>query len=424
MTRPCRLSGVKCSMKPLGSNLTTLPGLLILAALTLLAAHFGFRELEALLLALLVLCLAAYLWARFSLSKISVSIADEDCRAFPGEVMEARAQLKNAKLLPLVWLRAAFPARSGGCVLAAGEDGSPVQPGEDAEPEISESFVWLMPHQTVEWTQRVCAVRRGVCRVDSVCLISGDGFGLSERLKKAAVPGSFRFIVYPAVRPVSVQRIINNMSELQKSPSGFYTDPTLTKSVREYRDGDSPRSINWRSLARGGQLLVNVYERLDMRRVCLMADLEAFSFFEHVDSGTHTGTERRVNSERMEHMLSLLASCILALDERGVLCSLIVPAYGNRAARIITPEAHAQTAELLTALAEIDYSGEETFFPVDGMTDASHLLGQLFVFTGGNAERDAELERLLSPLRLFRIVQREGEGADSQTICETELTCP
>ena len=214
------------------------------------------------------------------------------------------------------------------------------------------------------------------------------------------------------------------MSELQKSPRGFYTDPTLTKSVRDYRDGDSPRDINWRALARSGQLLVNVYENLDMCRVCLIADLEAFSIFEHVDSGTHTGTERRADTERMERMLSLLASCILALDERSVLCSLIIPAYGGADARIVMPEAHSQTAELLTALAEIGYSGEETAFPLCDMLERSHLLGQPFVFTGGEPKREAELSHLLAPLTPFCIVQRDGESADRQTICETELTGP
>ena len=71
-------------MKLLGSNLVTIPGLFILAAGSLITAYFGYSALEALFIAAFILCLIAFLWAKFALKGIKVSISEEDCCAFSG----------------------------------------------------------------------------------------------------------------------------------------------------------------------------------------------------------------------------------------------------------------------------------------------------------------------------------------------------
>ena len=133
-------------MKHLGSNLVTPTGLAILAALTLVAAYLRATALEAMLIALLLLCSAAYFWARASLGHIEVELEQDDLRAFPGELMDAGARLKNAKFLPVIWLEARFPTSGAACVAPPEDETEALEPGE--EPEIKETFLWVMPQQS------------------------------------------------------------------------------------------------------------------------------------------------------------------------------------------------------------------------------------------------------------------------------------
>lgn len=391
-------------MKLPGSNFVTVTGLAILAILTLVCAYLGYSTLEALLVVILLLCLAAYLWARGSLGHISVEFDNSDCRAFPGQTMEAGAELVNAKLLPLLWLDLEIPDSGKGCV-------APVDDGEDCEKRsgpITEHFSWIMPHQRLSWRQGALAVHRGVCRVDSVELMSGDGFGLTVQQRSVPVPGGFRFVVYPKLLPVDITLILRNMRELEPAKNGFYTDKTLLSGIRDYRDGDSFRDINWRLMARTGSLQVNVHERLSMCRVCFVADVQSFAYTEEVAEDGERKTVTRVHTDEMERMFSLLASMITALTGREVLCTLVLPSIGERGSKILIPQVRSeQIAEQLTALAEVDYSGEQTGLPVEEMLNMRHKLGQVYILsrelkTAIGTELDGELG-------LLRILQEAEE---------------
>lgn len=410
-------------MKQPGSNLVTPTGLIILAALTLVAAYIHAAALEALLIALLILCTAAYFWARAALGHIEVALEQDEARAFPGETVEAGAHLKNAKFLPVIWLEARFPTAGAACVAPPEDELDELESGE--EPEIRESFLWVMPQQSIFWRQRVRAVRRGVCEIRGMALSSGDGFGLSGREKTAALEKAFRFIVYPEIRQVDPAPLLARLSELERSRSGFYTDSTLISSIRDYRDGDSFRDINWRLLARQGKIQVNVHERMAMRRLCLMPDLGSFGCTLVKDVDGERQTVRCVRGEELERMLSLMASIIVEVDGRDVLCSLAIPAADGAAARLVIPEEReGQVTLLLTALAEIDYRGGESVFPAAEIAESAHLLGQLFLFSLAVPERGGESALEREGLRPMRVVL-SGAGEDEygrEIITETELT--
>ena len=78
-------------MKTAGSNFTTRIGLGLLLALVLVCAYFGLTITGIFLGGLLLLCLAAYLWAAFSLKKIRIRFGGEDACAFPGEEFSVAA---------------------------------------------------------------------------------------------------------------------------------------------------------------------------------------------------------------------------------------------------------------------------------------------------------------------------------------------
>lgn len=393
-------------MKLPGSNFVSITGLILLAVLIFVCAYFGFALLEAFLVVLLLLCLAAYLWARFSLGNISVAFDETDCRAFPGQTLETGARLVNAKLLPLLWLDLELPTGGRTCVapVVDGESGE-----EDKPAAIAENFSWIMPHQKLSWRQSALAVHRGVCPVDRVELMSGDGFGLTVQRRSVPVSGGVRFVVYPPIRQVDITLILNSMSELEPVKNGFYTDKTLLAGTRDYRDGDSFRDINWRLMARSDSLQVNVHERLSMRRVCFVPDVQSFAYQAEVEEDQKKKTVTLVRADEMEQMLSLLASMIVALNDREVLCTLVVPAIGEKEARVIVPQVREdQIVEHLTALAEVDYAGEETRLPVDEMLAGLHQLGRIYILSLNL--KNAAGAGLDGELGLMRIVQETEEG--------------
>ncbi len=369
-------------MKTPGSNFVSWFGLGFLLVLILVAAYFEMVALESFLILAFILCLIAFLWGRLSLRKMDLKSAEEDCCGFPGAVLEAESQIKNRKMLPLIWLDLSFPIGKKTCI-------DPEEPDEEESQAITKdgrylrsTFLWVMPHQSISWKQKALAVHRGVCRIEEVKLHSGDGFGLSTQTSRVKLSPPLRYVVYPKVVPVDVSLILNNLSEMESAKNGFYTDRTLLENTRDYREGDSFKNINWRLLARKDELQVNVYEKLTMRRVCFMPDLFSFTHMEEVGEGSDRHEERVVERDNMENMFSLMASLMVKLHERGVLCSLVVPALGDTPERIVIPEtAETQVMELLGALAEIEYEAESVTLPLETIAIQRHKLGQMYVLS-------------------------------------------
>lgn len=416
-------------MKQPGSNFVSWVGLALLAALVLVAAYFDLAALESFLIIILLLCLAAFLWGRLSLRKIEVEAEYEESCGFPGQTLELPCSLRNRKLLPLIWLDLCFPIGAKTC-LAPMPDSVPdeTQAGKQKDRELRSSFLWVMPHQRIRWNQQALAVHRGICRVDSVRLYSGDGFGLSTQTGKAALPCAVRFVVYPKIVPVDVSLILNNMREMESARNGFYTDRTLLETTRDYCDGDSFKNINWRLLAKKDELHVNVYEKLTMRRVCFMPDLFSFTHLEEISEDNIKHTERVVERDEMEEMFSLMASIIVKLHERGVLCALAVPAIGDTPERVIVPEtAETQVMELLGALAEIEYAAEEVSLPYETIARERHKLGQLYLMSRSSQRSvlhgDARAAEELGAINIVQDSPAAGES-DRGIFTETDFRNP
>ena len=391
----------------LGSNFASVAGLIILAIAALGAGYMQLGILAVFLVALFLVCAVAFAWARVSLGGIELRSPQEDCCAFPGEEVEVKFTLRNKKPIPLLWLNAALQKTGRDCV-------SPCEDAQDSD-ELSEKILWIMPYRKVSWTQRAKAQRRGVCRIEKMMLHSGDGFGLSVQRKTVKLPAAFRYVVYPEIRSTDPTIILNNMTELDAAPSGLYTDVTLIKNTRDYRDGDSFKDINYRHMARTGQVQVNVHEKLTMCKVCFIADLESFVDIDWRENNGEKVKTYVIDEENLERMLSLIASLIAALHERNVTCSLIIPAIGETEARIVIPEdRQMQVMQLLTALSETEYDCQKTSLPTSEVLGCSHSLGQIFMFS--RSVREASCSRLtqqIEELPVLHIVQKAAEDGSA-----------
>lgn len=94
--------------------------------------------------------------------------------------------------------------------------------------------------------------RRGLHHFPNIKMTSRAPFGFSKKQGELTVDTSI--LVYPEVKK------LQSLSLLDRQPAAELTNPRAGMGsevigVRDYRTGDSPRHIHWRSVARRGQLI-------------------------------------------------------------------------------------------------------------------------------------------------------------------------
>ncbi len=378
------------------SNFVTIPGLVILFVLALAAAYAGIGLLFAALTALFLLCLLSRLWAEGSLKKLGFGMDAKDICGFPGDELCLPVRISNDKFLPVIWLSADLGIGEEDCV--APKDGSEAV------------FSWIMPRQKLSWDEPLKALRRGVKRISSVDLVSGDGFGLAWTASTADLSKDMQIFVFPAILPADITVLTRKLSEMEAWSKGRYTDPTLVNSTVPYGPGESVRDISWRLLAKQGELLVNKKEKLDTRRMCLVLDFESFSYETATETGSGTASVFHVRGEAFEHMLSLAASVIDKASSSGIRCSAVLPGYGKHGAEMIIPEeAELQAETLLRALASVKYGGGKCVLPHAQMMEEYHKLGQFFCLTASPAESMERLAGLEVPVWYISTSEAGGD---------------
>jgi uncharacterized protein (DUF58 family) len=114
--------------------------------------------------------------------------------------------------------------------------------------------------------------------------------------------------------------------------------------IREYRDGDNPRHIHWRSSARFRKRLVREYHREESQNVCILLD-------------AHVPDDAPELAERFESAVSFTATMAEELLDQDYQLSLA--AYGQGLVKLTTDRGPRQTRRILTALAEIQPSRDK-----------------------------------------------------------------
>ncbi len=105
-------------------------------------------------------------------------------------------------------------------------------------------------------------MRRGIWSLPGVGLQAGDGFGLSATEDWKAFEVPVRLVIAPRLEQRDVSPFLKVSQEAIAGNRGQMEDITILKSSRPYQPGDPVKRINWRMLARSGQVLVNQYEQV------------------------------------------------------------------------------------------------------------------------------------------------------------------
>ncbi len=187
---------------------------------------------------------------------------------------------------------------------------------------------------------------RGVHPLAGLRWSSRFPFGVSECTVKDAEDGEV--VVYPARGRLHEEMAagLRPRGAQQGVPTRFGLPGQEFRSVREYRPGDNPRRIHWRSSARLGTLQVREMERERTAPVMVILDSRV---------PADLSQERQANArETLEPAISFAAETVrMALEEgRG---ATVIGFFPEPAALTITPGRDAMTA-LNEALARLNPS--------------------------------------------------------------------
>ncbi len=325
------------------SYLVAMPVLAGCLVLGVLSALWGMKYLASVLLFYFLLGGISRLWAILSAKHLDIALSGSTAGAFPGETFVFKLTIKNQKFLPLLWAEVFFPLEKNLCMTPeqmrvpeewelpalTEQKASLEQVGEKRLP----SFLWYEErHVSFLWT----ANRRGVYSTEGWRLRTGDGFGLSQVEYKLSGAKPWQLAVYPKLVDVSTELFLRNQWNADTGARGVMADPTVIRSTRRYETTDSVKQINWRMVARGQPLTVNVYEDILPRSVCFLFDGESFG-------------GKEPHWEEMEEALSILASELVRLEEEQVECALCLPR--GRKTGAISLFGQGNTEDMLWALA-------------------------------------------------------------------------
>jgi len=308
---------VAASRKTLSSYLVH-PLILALLIIAALLANYWDKKLVAAYLSFVFLfSLLAALWSRQSLNKLSVGLETSQQELFAGQEITLQYEIKNDKLLPLIWLEIWQPLPPRLMLQPVGEFQT-VYDGPEGEGRqfYQKKLAFIKWYSQNVFATRWQALRRGVYTLKELTLRSGDGFGLAVKNKRVGLDKPISIVVYPRLVPVNTDIFFRPLLADGWGHRGLLEDTSILKGLRDYKPADSWKRINWRLLAKNNVLQVNEYEYVAPRVVHFIIDLHSF----------YTG-----DGLLCEKMLELIASVMVDLHSRGLRCGVSLPSFGGEA---------------------------------------------------------------------------------------------
>jgi uncharacterized protein (DUF58 family) len=185
---------------------------------------------------------------------------------------------------------------------------------------------------------RLVPTRRGVQSLERYEMATSFPFGFIKRAIERQRKDSL--LVYPAmaqVEPRLLERCISEeftSSRMRPRPGGadeFY-------GVKEFREGDNPRLINWRRTARTGTVVANEMTRVSPPRLVVLVD-------------THLRDRGSAEHALVERAIATAASVVDHALSRGMAVGL--HAWAGHVLGISPSRGKRHRRELLTALARL-----------------------------------------------------------------------
>ncbi len=249
-------------------------------------------------------------------------------------------------------------------------------------------------HETVKYGLTVR--RRGVYRFGQTRLETVFPLGLFNTLSQRNAPG--KLVVYPRMGDVDSSFFEELELALQHMrmyrPSRAEED---FRGLREYRHGDNPKWIHWRSTARTQRVLIKEFEEPQARRVLLLLDTNL----------QRLGTQRLAT---FEMVISFAATLARDLARRGYELDCLALQPGNKHERVVISRERRNLDALLEMLAGLRRDDTRT---LDAMRDivGRRALHHVYVLAVGlgSLRAKAGLNWLHNRENVVRIFDARGD---------------
>jgi uncharacterized protein (DUF58 family) len=210
--------------------------------------------------------------------------------------------------------------------------------GEQLQPAVL--FTRVPPRSQCEAAYEICPARRGLYEFGPVRVMSRFPLGLMER--SFELGGVEQLIVYPRIGRLTPRfrqtadsgEAVFNSARLQSGSS----DDEFHR-LREYRGGDNPRAIHWRTTARRNELMVREYHHNQSCDLLLVLDV------------WRPDRARPVDLERVELAVSFAASICVDQTRSAADSSVELVVSGREVMRASGSAGVRSIGELLRQLA-------------------------------------------------------------------------
>jgi uncharacterized protein (DUF58 family) len=212
-------------------------------------------------------------------------------------------------------------------------------------------FLKLPAGRTQETAYRHTAPRRGRHRLSGVRLSTRFPFGLIHKSRDIESPAEL--LVYPALVPVPSELLRGLASRHGRGQHKLRSRRGELFGLREFRQGDDPRDIHWRTSARRGTPFVRETEDDEGLEVCLVLDNGAAVALDGAEAAA------------FEQAVSLTASLAVELLGQGYRVGLAV-----RGEEITAEGGPAQATRLLRYLALVQTAAPDARLPESSRSGA------------------------------------------------------
>jgi len=129
----------------------------------------------------------------------------------------------------------------------------------------------ISPKETIELKYKYTFEKRGLYKFPYTLIISRFPFGFF--VKYTEYPLKSEVIVYPELKKINHRDSLLSEYSLSRSKREIKKEGSdIFHGIRDFRDGDNPKWIHWRSSAKLQNIMVKEYEIEDLKRVLIILD--------------------------------------------------------------------------------------------------------------------------------------------------------